>query len=106
VLIAFFAVFLFGSVPQKYRKYAVINGGKSATEGVQLEAVPVSVLFFMTFDLISLTSSRVENVSAVDHLFVPLAIPFLLGFSFVFYSVDHAITYFIFHIFLLLFLSF
>jgi amino acid transporter len=85
VVIALFAVFLFGSVPQMdYRKYAIINSGKSATEGVQLEAVPVSVLFFMTFDLISLTSSQVENVSTACYPSVyPIKLfPFLLCFSF------------------------
>jgi hypothetical protein len=63
-----------------YRKYAIINSRKSATEG-KSEAVPASVLFFMTFDLISLTSSQVENVSAVVHLFVPLSY-FLSYFAF------------------------
>jgi amino acid transporter len=84
VVIILFLIFFLGSIPaMDYRQYALINSGKDATDELKKESVPISVLFFMGFDLISLVSHEVKNV----RLFVwILCFLFLICFHFSLFS--------------------
>jgi amino acid transporter len=66
VVIVLFLIYLLGSIPSlDYREYALIHTHTSGTGGAQedVESTPLSVMFFMGFDLISLTSAQVKDVS-------------------------------------------
>jgi amino acid transporter len=64
LVIVLFLIFVFGSIPSiNYYKYALASPSKNTADAVErIEATPLSILFFMAFDLISLTSNEVKNV--------------------------------------------
>jgi amino acid transporter len=63
IVILLFIIFLFGSIPaMDFDRYALLQEDNS-TKHVQVQASPLSVLFFMGFDLISLAGGEVRNVS-------------------------------------------
>jgi amino acid transporter len=67
LVILLFLIFAFGSIPfVDYYKYALRHDDQAHASAVQqVEVTPLAVLFFMGFDLVSLTSNEVKNVSSL-----------------------------------------
>jgi amino acid transporter len=58
-----FIIFFLGSIPaMNFHQYALKDGNVSLDWNFQASSAPVSVLFFMGFDLISLTGHEVKEV--------------------------------------------
>jgi amino acid transporter len=79
-----FIIFFLGSIPaMDFNKYALTNEELSLDWDFQASSAPMSVLFFMGFDLISLTSHEIKEVS--DKILFSLSM-FLFLTLFAFFS--------------------
>jgi amino acid transporter len=70
-MLTIYFIYLFGSIHQgllDFDKWAVVNHGEKTSQRVQLNTTPVSILFFMGFDWMTIMSNEVKNVSDCSFL--------------------------------------